>query len=79
MSALLAAPDCRLVTIVGPGGTGKTRLALHVAETKRSAFLDGVFFVPLAGADTVDALVGAVAQAVRRHLPGDRKQSGAPW
>lgn len=70
ISAFLAAPDCRLVTVIGPGGMGKTRLALQVAQTKLPAFLHGVYFVSLTGIDTTDALVGAVAHAVGATFPG---------
>ncbi|MFD9062240.1 ATP-binding protein [Kitasatospora purpeofusca] len=61
LAALLA--DHRQVTAVGPGGVGKTRLALAVAAGAADGFTDGVWFVdlaPVAGPDRVAAAVAAV-------------------
>jgi predicted ATPase/DNA-binding SARP family transcriptional activator/Tfp pilus assembly protein PilF len=57
-------PGCRLLTLVGPGGIGKTRLALQVAAARSSAFLDGVYFVPLAGIDSPELLAPTIADAL---------------
>jgi predicted ATPase len=54
----------RLLTLTGPGGVGKTRLALRIAEDVASSFADGVAFVPLAS--IVDA--GLVLPTIAREL-----------
>src|SRR3712207_1580304 len=70
LTRLLAEPDCRLVTIVGPGGIGKTRLALQVAARAAPAYADGVAFAPLQDVPTAELLVGALAEAVGCPLSG---------
>jgi len=60
----LANPACRLLTLVGPGGIGKTRLAMQAAVEQRAAFTDGVAFVPLAPLGSDAFLVPAIAEAV---------------
>jgi predicted ATPase/DNA-binding winged helix-turn-helix (wHTH) protein len=53
-----------LITVVGPGGVGKTRLALHAAEASRARWPDGAWLVELAPVDDACALRGLVAQTL---------------
>ncbi len=64
LSALLQKPDVRLVTLIGAGGTGKTRLALRVAEELASDYLDGVWFVDLAPISDPEQVAGTCMQAL---------------
>lgn len=54
----------RLVTLTGPGGTGKTRLSLRVADSLQSAYPDGVFFVELAPITDPGLIPATIAQAI---------------
>jgi len=54
--------ETRLVTLVGPGGTGKTRLSLQVAQDLLDQFANGVYFVPLADDIDTTQFISRVAQ-----------------
>lgn len=64
LTALLSGGGARLVTLTGPAGTGKTRLALAVADSVGERFADGVYFVPLAPVTTADVMWTTVAEAL---------------
>jgi len=61
---LLQAGSSRLISLVGPGGIGKTRLALQVANANQYLFAQGVCFVPLAGVQSASAMPGAIMDAL---------------
>lgn len=64
LTALLSSPGVRLVTLTGPGGTGKTRLAVGLAEQLVKGFPDGVYFVPLASVTTPDVMWTSIAETL---------------
>ncbi len=64
LKALLANAHNRLVTIVAPGGMGKTRLALETAEQIYQAYPQGVYFVPLDRLSAAEQVVQAVAEVL---------------
>ncbi len=64
IGGLIRDPACRLVTVMGPGGSGKTRLALQAASRALHAFGDGVCFVSLESIGSIDYLVPAITDAL---------------
>lgn len=69
----LANPNCRLITITGMGGTGKSRLALQLAHAHHGLFRDGIFHVPLADASDISSSIalelGFTSPDSAQHLP----------
>jgi predicted ATPase/class 3 adenylate cyclase/Tfp pilus assembly protein PilF len=68
--ALIEQPECRLVTILGQGGVGKSRLAVQVARKFINSFPDGVWFAPLAPLPSPEHIATTVASALNLPLSG---------
>lgn len=60
----------RLITVLAPGGMGKTRLSLEVAEQELETYPDGVYFVELAPVSNPDDIVSAIAEALQYQFQG---------
>jgi len=63
--------NSRLLTILAPGGAGKTRLAIQIAADLTSEFTDGVFFVGLSDIDSSDDIVQSVVESLGLGLSSD--------
>jgi predicted ATPase/class 3 adenylate cyclase len=63
----------RLLTLTGPGGTGKTRLSLQIAADLLDGFPDGVYFVPLAAVHDPELVPSAIAQALSVQTSGGHR------
>jgi len=70
LNEMLENPDCWLITIVGPGGIGKTRLALAAAAEQIGTFQHGVYFVSLAPLNSPVLIAPAIATALGWTLTG---------
>lgn len=72
VSQLLQTPEVRLVTVTGPGGVGKTRLAIAVGERLDDHYPRGTMFVPLAAVAQPDLVLPRIAAAVGAAIEGAR-------
>jgi predicted ATPase/transcriptional regulator with XRE-family HTH domain len=70
LSQLLCDPHCRLITLIGAGGMGKTRLAIEAAAQHAADFSGGAYFVPLASLSSSAFLALAIADALGLKFQG---------
>ena len=75
LERLLSDPDCRLLTVSGPGGIGKTRLAIEATARQAAGFVDGAAFVALAPVAAPDLVAPAIADALGFSFYGQANPS----
>jgi predicted ATPase/transcriptional regulator with XRE-family HTH domain len=73
LGQILADPLCRLLTVAGPGGIGKTRLALELVQAQVSQIPHGVHFVSLAPLHAAEHIVPAIAEALDFRFQADNR------
>ena len=74
ISALLSDPGCWLLTLLGPGGIGKTRLAIEAGQINSAKFPEGVIFIPLSMIEADRSIAPTIASAIGLIF----RQEGAP-
>jgi predicted ATPase len=74
VEALACSQDVRLVTLTGPGGAGKSRLALATAQRLQSSFADGARFIELGSVASAGQLPGALAAGLGLNTSGSSRQ-----
>ncbi|GAB5490510.1 MAG: hypothetical protein Phog2KO_07250 [Phototrophicaceae bacterium] len=73
ISDLLCENDCRLVSLIGAGGMGKTRLAIEIAEQKLSNFSDGIYFVGLQAIASAKHIASVIGTALNFEFYDDEE------
>lgn len=76
LARLLGDGQLRLVTILAPGGMGKTRLSLEAAEREIARFKDGVYFIDLVPLRDENSIITAIADAISHQFSGGEDQKG---
>ncbi|HLO30924.1 MAG TPA: tetratricopeptide repeat protein [Anaerolineales bacterium] len=71
IAQILREPACRLLSLIGPGGIGKTRLALEVAVENASVFPNGIWFTPLVTVKSPELIASAVVNTLGLALEGE--------
>ncbi len=72
---LLSDPGCRLLTLLGPGGIGKTRLALQAGAEAIEKYPDGVFFIPFSPFNPTDSVIPIIAKTLKLSLGGTEQKA----
>lgn len=72
LSTLIEDPSKRLITLVGAGGVGKTRVAMQAAQAAAALFADGVYFVPLSALEKPELVTTRVAEVLEFAFSGTR-------
>jgi predicted ATPase/transcriptional regulator with XRE-family HTH domain len=67
-------PACRMLTLTGPGGVGKTRLAIEAGHQLEAHFPDGVFFVSMAGVGMSESILPTIAESIGLTFSGPAGQ-----
>ena len=70
ITQLLVNPTCRLLTVVGPGGIGKTRLAIQVGTDQEDRFIHGVYFVPLSSLGSTALFASTIMETLNVSRQG---------
>lgn len=75
LAALIDSPDCRIISLVGPGGIGKTHLAIQFATQVKEKFTDGIFFVPLSPVQDPALIPITLADTLKFNFYGTRNHN----